>query len=87
MFERKRDPQTEPARPNVHRSPVATEPRPWEAPRASLQRGSSSRLDLSQTERNEPKDVRVTVRVTDEVIGATVSRSVNFVLQPREAVQ
>jgi hypothetical protein len=41
-------------------------------------------LDLSQIERDEPQDVRVTVRVTDEVSGTTVSRSVDFVLQPRE---
>jgi len=41
-------------------------------------------LDLSQIERDESQDVRVTVRVTDEVTGTTVSRSVDFVLQPRE---
>jgi hypothetical protein len=41
------------------------------------------RLDLSQIERDEPQDVRVTVRVTDDVTGATVSRSIDFVLQPR----
>lgn len=40
-------------------------------------------LDLSQIERDEPKDVRVTVRVTDEVTGTTVSRTVDFVLQPQ----
>lgn len=42
-------------------------------------------LDLSQIERDEPQDVRVTVRVTDEVTGLTVARSVDFVLQPRDA--
>jgi phage gp46-like protein len=42
------------------------------------------RLDLSQIERDEPQDVRVTVRVTDEVTGVTVSRDVDFVLQPEE---
>ncbi len=40
-------------------------------------------LDLSEIERDEPQDVRVTVRVTDEVTGTTVSRDVEFVLQPR----
>jgi hypothetical protein len=40
-------------------------------------------LDLSQIERDEPQDVRVTVRVTDEVSGTTVSRTVDFVLQPQ----
>ena len=40
-------------------------------------------LDLSEIERDEPQDVRVTVRVTDEVTGATVSRDVEFVLRPR----
>ncbi len=42
-------------------------------------------LDLSEIERDEPQDVSVTVRVTDEVSGATVSRSVDFVLRPRKA--
>jgi GWxTD domain-containing protein len=42
-------------------------------------------LDLSQIERDEPQDVHVTVRVTDEVTGTTVSRDVDFVLQPRDA--
>ncbi len=41
------------------------------------------RLDLSQIERDEPQDVRVTVRVTDEVSGTTVSRDVDFVLRPQ----
>ena len=40
-------------------------------------------LDLSQIERDESQDVSVTVHVTDEVSGTTVSRSVDFVLQPR----
>lgn len=44
-------------------------------------------LDLSQIEREEPQDVRVTVRITDEVTGTTVSRNVNFVLQPRETAE
>ena len=39
-------------------------------------------LDLSEIQRDEPQDVRVTVRVTDEVTGATVSRDVEFVLRP-----
>ena len=39
-------------------------------------------LDLSEIEGDEPQDVRVTVRVTDEVTGATVSRNVDFVLRP-----
>lgn len=38
-------------------------------------------LDLSQIERDDTQDVRVTVRVTDEVTGQTVSRDVDFVLQ------
>jgi len=44
-------------------------------------------LDLSQIERDEPQEVRVTVRVTDEVSGTTVSRSVDFVLHPRKAAE
>jgi hypothetical protein len=44
-------------------------------------------LDLSQIERDEPQDVRVTVRVTDEVSGTTVSRSLDFVLHPRKAAE
>ena len=43
------------------------------------------RLDLSQIERDAPQDVRVTVRVTDDVTGTTISRSLDFVLQPRGA--
>ena len=39
-------------------------------------------LDLSQIERDEAQDVRVTVRVTDEVTGTTVSRTVDFLLRP-----
>jgi hypothetical protein len=42
-------------------------------------------LDLSEIERDEPQDVRVTVRVTDEVTGTSVSRDVEFVLRPRNA--
>jgi hypothetical protein len=42
-------------------------------------------LDLSEIERDEPQDVRVTVRVTDEVTGTTVSRDLDFVLQPQSA--
>jgi hypothetical protein len=38
-------------------------------------------LDLSQIEREEPQDVRVTVRVTDEVTDASVTRSVDFRLR------
>ena len=41
------------------------------------------RLELSEIERDEPQEVRVTVRVTDEVTDATVARSVDFVLRPR----
>lgn len=39
-------------------------------------------LDLTQIERDEAQDVRVTVRVTDEVTGAAVTRTVEFRLQP-----
>ena len=39
-------------------------------------------LDLSEIERDEPQTVRVTVRVTDEQTGTTVSRSLDFVLRP-----
>ena len=42
-------------------------------------------LDLAEIERDEPQDVRVTVRVTDEVTGTTVARDVEFVLRPRNA--
>ncbi len=42
-------------------------------------------LDLSEIEQDEPQDVRVTVRATDEVTGATVSRTVEFVLRPSGA--
>ena len=42
-------------------------------------------LYLSGIERDEPQDVRVTVRVTDEVTGTTVSRDLDFVLQPQGA--
>jgi len=38
-------------------------------------------LDLSKIEQEEPQDVRVTVRVTDEVTGASVTRSVDFDLR------
>jgi len=38
-------------------------------------------LDLSEIERDEPQAVRVTVRVTDEQTGTTVSRSLDFILQ------
>jgi hypothetical protein len=41
-------------------------------------------IDLSQIEREEPQDVRVTVRVEDEVTGASVTRAVDFVLQPND---
>ena len=40
-------------------------------------------LDLSEIERDEAQDVRVTVRVTDEPSGATIARTVDFVLQGR----
>ncbi|MFB6273826.1 MAG: hypothetical protein ABEL51_13110, partial [Salinibacter sp.] len=40
------------------------------------------RLDLSQIQRDEPQNVRVTVRVTDEVSGTSVSRSLDFVMRP-----
>ena len=39
-------------------------------------------IDLSRIEREEVQDVRVTVRVTDEVTGASVTRAADFVLQP-----
>jgi hypothetical protein len=39
-------------------------------------------LDLSEIAREKTQDVRVTVRVTDEQTGATVSRSLDFVLRP-----
>jgi len=41
-------------------------------------------LDLSEIEREDPQDVRVTVRVTDEVTGASVTRSVDFELRGPE---
>ena len=41
-------------------------------------------VDLSRIEREEPQDVRVTVRVTDEVTGASVTRAADFVLQPSD---
>ena len=40
-------------------------------------------LDLSEIDREEAQDVRVTVRVTDETTGRTVARSIDFVLSPR----
>lgn len=39
-------------------------------------------LDLSEIERDAPQTVRITVRVTDEQTGTTVSRSLDFVLRP-----
>jgi GWxTD domain-containing protein len=39
-------------------------------------------LDLSRIEHQEVQDVRVRVRVTDEVTGSSVARSLDFVLQP-----
>lgn len=39
-------------------------------------------LDLSQIDRDETQNVRVTVRVTDEVSGATVTRELDFTLEP-----
>ena len=41
-------------------------------------------LDLSEIGRDEAQDVRVTVRVTDETTGATVARTIDFVLQGAE---
>jgi ribosome-binding factor A len=41
-------------------------------------------IDLSRIEREEVQDVRVTVRVTDEVTGASVTRAADFVLQPSD---
>ena len=41
-------------------------------------------LDLSRIEREESQNVRVTVRVTDEVTGASVTRAVDFVLEPND---
>jgi hypothetical protein len=40
-------------------------------------------LDLSEIEDQEAQDVRVAVTVTDEQTGASVTRSLDFVLQPR----
>jgi GWxTD domain-containing protein len=41
-------------------------------------------LDLSEIARPNEQDVRVRVRVTDEKTGASVTRSLDLVLQPRE---
>jgi GWxTD domain-containing protein len=41
-------------------------------------------IDLSRIEQEEAQDVRVTVEVTDEVTGTSVTRSLDFVLRPRE---
>jgi GWxTD domain-containing protein len=41
-------------------------------------------LDLSAVSAREEQDVRVTVRVTDEQTGASVTRSLDFVLRPRD---
>lgn len=41
-------------------------------------------IDLSQIEQEEAQDVRVTVEVTDEVTGSSVTRSLDFVLRPRD---
>lgn len=41
-------------------------------------------LDLTEIERDERQNVRVTVHVTDEVTDATVTRSVEFELQPSD---
>lgn len=41
-------------------------------------------IDLSEIERDESQTVRVTVTVTDDVAGRSVSRDVNFVLEPPE---
>lgn len=43
-------------------------------------------LDLSKLSQGESQNVRVTVQVTDEVTDTTVSRSVNFTLQPKGAL-
>ncbi|MFB6247747.1 MAG: tetratricopeptide repeat protein [Salinibacter sp.] len=41
-------------------------------------------IDLSRIEREEAQDVRVVVRVTDKVTGASVTRAVDFILQPSD---
>lgn len=41
-------------------------------------------LDLSELDHDETQDVRVSVRVTDETTGRTVTRSLDFVLSPSE---
>jgi hypothetical protein len=58
--------------------------------RTTMTRSGTSRrsdevilLDLSEISSDEVQDVRVTVRVTDERTGATQTRSLDFVLQPR----
>lgn len=44
-------------------------------------------LDLSELSRDRLQDLEVTVRVTDEVTGATVSRDVKFVLGSRPSAE
>lgn len=41
-------------------------------------------LDLSQLDQDETQNVRVTVRVTDEVTGESVTRDLDFTLEPGE---
>jgi hypothetical protein len=42
-------------------------------------------IDLTEIKRDEAQDVRVSVRVTDEETGRTVSRTLDFVLTPSGA--
>ena len=41
-------------------------------------------LDLSEVSDDEAQDVRVTVRVTDEQTGTSITRALDFVLRPRD---
>jgi len=54
--------------------------------REGTSRRSDERIlvDLSEIERDDAQDVRVSVRVTDETTGRTVTRSLDFVLSPSQ---